>query len=81
MPSNYVAFDVLIENNGQAVPAAGATVKVWNVTADADLGVTLTADSSGIVAAGTLNVPAGTLVRFRVEDFHGRAGFAEQTTI
>lgn len=80
MPSNYTAFDVLIETNGQVAPAAGATVKVWNVTGNADLGVTLTADSQGVVVAGTLNVSAGTLVRFRCESVQGRAGFAEQVT-
>ncbi len=79
--SNYDAAQIWIDNHdGTLTAAVSATVKAWDVDADMDLGVSLLTDGDGILAAGTLAVAVGTVVRFRVENFHGRAGFAEVTT-
>jgi len=85
MPSSvYGTFNVLLFNSADSsvktVP--GATVKLYDATNHVDLGVTLTADSFGNIAAGAVAVAAGTVVRFRVEDDgHGRAGWCAQTTV
>jgi hypothetical protein len=80
MPSNYEAFDVKIFNDeGTETLLAGVTLKVYDATNLADL-PDVTADGSGQVAAGTLNVAAGTVVRFRLENSMGRAGYWEHVT-
>lgn len=81
MASSYTAFSVVVGNDsGTTTPVPNATVRVYHVDAAADLGV-LTADAAGVVINGTLNIPPGSLVRFRVEnDGFGRASFVEQTT-
>jgi hypothetical protein len=82
MPSNYPTFDVAYETAPglPPVPVPNAVVKVWNVTANADLGVTLNANSAGVVAGGSLNVAVGTTVRFRCENQQGRSGFFDWVT-
>lgn len=91
MPSNYPVIDFLFDyNDGDVVAMAGATVKVssfttHNATTGHDeftaIAGTLTTDSEGILAAGTLaTVPVGTRVRFRVENFQGASGFKEVVT-
>jgi hypothetical protein len=77
--SNYSGFDLPLADT--TTLAAGAiTVKVWDVTHSVALADVAT-DGAGHVAAGTLPVDAGTLVRFRVEnDGAGRAGFNEIVT-
>lgn len=81
--SSFSGFDIPIPIVGEGGElstemAAGVTVKVWNVTADAALADTFVSDAQGHVAGGTLPVAAGTLVRFRVEnDGHGRTGFTD----
>ncbi|MEO7509331.1 MAG: hypothetical protein ABIZ95_18945 [Pyrinomonadaceae bacterium] len=81
MPSsNYEPFDVnYYDSAGQAVPIADATVEVYDATNSVDLDP-ITADSNGVVGAGTVAVDAGTVVRFRVEGYLGAAGALEQTT-
>jgi hypothetical protein len=81
--STFSSFDLpipVVDEDGQLSTemAAGVTVKVWNVTADAALADTFVSDAQGHVATGTLPVAAGTVVRFRVEnDGHGRSGFTD----
>jgi hypothetical protein len=77
--SNYAGFDVLIDNNtGLVTPVAGATVKVYDVTAAAAL-ADLTSDVNGHVAAGTYPaVAVGHVLRFRIENNAGMSGYAEQ---
>lgn len=79
--SAYAGFDVLIDDgSGVVTPVAGATVKVYDVTAAAAL-ADLTTDGSGHVAAGTYPaVPAGRVLRFRIDNLLGRSGLAEQVT-
>lgn len=80
MPSNYSEFHVYRESNyGVIESVAGASVKVFNADAGAELAV-LTADADGLIAAGTLNVAAGTRVRFRIENLSGLAGSITQIT-
>ena len=81
MPSSaYTAFDVLIDNNnGTTTPVANQTIKVRDVTNSANL-PDLLSDVNGHVPSGTFNVAAGTQVRFRVENYQGMSGFAEQLT-
>ena len=88
--SNYPTIDFLLDyNDGNVVVMASATVKASSFTSHngttghdefADLGVSLTTDADGILAAGTLSVAAATRVRFRVENFQGAAGFKEVVT-
>ncbi|HEY0098385.1 MAG TPA: hypothetical protein VGB76_05465 [Pyrinomonadaceae bacterium] len=80
MPSAYLAFEVYIDNgDNSTTPVASHVVKVYN----ASLGVALAdlaTDASGHVSGGTLNVAAGTLIRFSVvlDDFN--CGYAEAVT-
>ena len=78
--SNYLAFDVSIENDDLTLThVSGVTVKVRDVTHGADL-ANLVADGNGHVAAGSYAVAVGTLLRFRVENYQGRSGYLEQVT-
>lgn len=78
--STYEQFDVVEWVNGLKVPRADVEVKAWDATSDVDLGVTLTTDSEGIIASGTLSVPAETVIWFRVENYNGLAGVLEKIT-
>jgi hypothetical protein len=80
--SAYTAFKMLYKNDqGQLVAFASVSVKVR--TSDdnyaADL-TTLTTDANGEIAAGTLAVPVGTRVRFRIENYQGLANSLTQIT-
>ena len=78
--SSYEGFDVYVENaDGSRTPLASQTVKVYDVTNNANLS-NLTTDGIGHIASGTLSVDAGTVVRFRVENYLGLSGAIEQTT-
>lgn len=80
MPSNYPTIDVFfVESDGARTAAASTTVKVRNTATNTDI-ATLTTDSNGHIAAGTLSVAAGTLVRFRVENYQGRAHSVDVVT-
>jgi len=65
MPSNYQGFrvDYNKEDGTEPVAFPSQTVKVRDVTNSADL-ADLTADGSGDVASGTLDVAVGTTIRF-----------------
>jgi hypothetical protein len=81
MPSNFTTFEAIIDNgNGSTTPVPSTSIKAWDTVADVDLGAVATSDANGIVAGGTVAVAAGTRVRFRIENFHGRAGYEEQVT-
>lgn len=78
--SNYEGFDVSIRDfAGVLIPVPSVTVKVYDATNVADLD-DLESDTDGNVAAGTLDVEAGTTIRFRVENYLGLAGVLEQVT-
>lgn len=78
--SSYEGFDVYVENaDGSRTPLASQTVKVYDVTNNANLS-NLTTDGVGHITGGTLSVDAGTVVRFRVENYLGLSGAIEQTT-
>lgn len=78
--SDYPAFDVLLDNDdGTLAPVPGATVHVYDVTNGAPLD-DITADPSGHVPAGSLDVDAGTIIRFTVALATGEAGFSEVVT-
>ena len=80
MPSNYEEFYVMEETNGGVIEAvAGVNVEVYDADNDVAL-TTLVTDPDGKIAAGTLNVKAGTRVRFRVENRNGLAGSVTQIT-
>jgi hypothetical protein len=64
MPSNYAAFEVKIDNDdGSSTMLPLQVVHVFDVTNTTIL-ADLTSDSFGIVAAGSLSVAVGTLIRF-----------------
>lgn len=80
MPSNFLTFDVLIDNDdGTATPVGSQTVKVYDVTHATAL-ADKASDANGVVAGGTLPVAAGTLIRFSVSRADGLNGCAEQVT-
>ena len=79
--SNYSAFDIVIDNDDgePQTPAGILTINVYDVTNDAALD-DIASDADGHVDAGTLDVDAGTVVRFTAADTQGRAAFAEILT-
>lgn len=80
MASNYVSFDVKIDNDdGTTTPLSLQTVHVYDVTNDEALD-DVTSGSTGVVAAGSLDVDAGTLIRFHFQRDDGICGYAEQIT-
>lgn len=81
MPSDYEAFYVMEEDeNGiRSAVGAGVDVEVHDLDLDANI-TTLTTDSEGLIAAGTLAVDAGTRVSFRVENYSGLSNSTIQIT-
>lgn len=78
MAVNYQSFTVMKrDKDGVLTAVAGATVKVYNVDTAADV-ATLTADSNGVIAAGSTTGSAGHRLRFRVENNGGLAGSVTQ---
>lgn len=79
--STFISFDILKDNNdGTVTPVANQTIKVYDVTNGVALD-DLTSDAFGVVAGGSLDVDAGTLVRFSVTRADGLNGCAEQETV
>lgn len=80
MPSNFPQFDVAYDlANGLRVGLlADHTVHAHDVTNDEPLD-DVTSDENGIVEAGTVDVDAGTTVRFYT-DHLGAAGAIEFVT-
>ncbi|MCA1615055.1 MAG: hypothetical protein LC795_15665 [Acidobacteria bacterium] len=81
MPSDYAAFELLIDNDdGTYTPVPSTTVKVYNVTGSAALADTAS-DAGGTVPGATVAVAVGTTLRFSVQLANGLAGCAEQITV
>lgn len=79
--SNYNGFDVKIRHTDlteELVP--GATIKIYDATNLAEL-IEVVADVDGWVAPGTVDVPAGTVLRFRLENHLGMCGYFEDITV
>jgi hypothetical protein len=80
MPSDYAAFEVLIDNDdGTTSPVPSQTVGVYDVTNDVALSDTAS-DANGHVAGGTLAVAAGTTIRFSAALANGHCGYKEEVT-
>jgi len=80
MPSDYAAFDVMIDNDdGTTTPLVSETISVYDVTNDAPLADTAS-DSDGIVPGDTVAVDVGTLLRFSFSRADGICGFSEVLT-
>ena len=80
MPSDYLGFEVLVDNDdGTTTPLPSQTVHVYNVTDDEALD-DITSDADGHVDAGTLDVDAGTTIRFHTALANGQCGYAEIVT-
>lgn len=83
--SEYNGFDAKTDNDdGTETPVPGAAVEVRDFT-DPDAVVRLlpdlVADAAGHVAAGELDVPVDSNIRFTwFDDMTGENGFAEQVT-
>ena len=78
--SNFQQFDLSYRGSaGVPTPLAGTTVKVFDATNLTDLD-DLMSNDEGVVEGGTLPVDAGTVVRFRVENYLGLAMSLEQVT-
>jgi hypothetical protein len=89
MPSEFTNFDVVIDKgDGTEALVPNVTVKVRDITdADPETGAgavalpDLLADADGHVAAGTLAIDAGRVVRFGwLRDLDVRCGSAVQIT-
>lgn len=75
--SNYPGFEVKIDNDdGSQTMLPLQTLKVYDVTNDEALD-DVNSDANGLVAAGTLDVDAGTRIRFSFSRPDGICGFAE----
>jgi hypothetical protein len=80
MPSDYAAFDCVIDNDdGTTTPIESETIHVYDVTNDAALSDTAS-DADGHVAGATVAVAAGTQLRFSFSRANGLCGFAEILT-
>lgn len=80
MASNYEGFFVSKEDEtGAITQIAGVDVEVYDADAETAL-TTLTTDSNGYIAAGSVSPAAGTRIRFRVENEDGMAGSVTQIT-
>jgi hypothetical protein len=81
MPSNYLGFTVTYESEpGVNTPVPGGVdVIIYDVATDADID-TVPTDGSGAIPNDTVAVSAGSEIRFRVENFEGRAFSTGQIT-
>jgi hypothetical protein len=81
MPSNYAAFELLIDNDdGTFTPVPSAAVKVYDVTNGVALADTAS-DANGTVPGASVAVAAGTLLRFSFRRADGICGYAENVTV
>lgn len=81
MPSNIQTFPVELDlGNGTTQRIASTNCKVWNVAGAAEL-VTVATDASGIFPTTNVSVNVGSLVRIRIENYQGRAGYIETVTV
>jgi hypothetical protein len=78
--SNYASFEVKIRKPDKTiVMVPSQTIHVYDVTHSAAL-ADIASDTNGIVAAGTVPVAAGTLIRFSFWRADGECGKKEATT-
>jgi hypothetical protein len=78
--TDYTGFEVKIDNDdGTTTMLPLQTVSVYDVTNDEALD-DLTTNADGFIEAGTLDVDAGTLIRFSFNRADGICGYSEQTT-
>src|SRR5215831_2073484 len=76
--SYFSAFEVKIDNDdGTTTKCVAQVVKVYDATHSVALTPDLNSDSNGIVAAGSLAVDPGTLIRFSFTRADGICGYAE----
>jgi hypothetical protein len=80
MPSSIAAFPVELDlGNGTTQRIASQPCKVYDVTGAADL-VTVSTDANGIFPSTSTGLASGSLVRIRIENYQGRAGYVEKVT-
>lgn len=74
MPSSsYAGFYLNREDEtGATEQLAGVDVIIYDVAGETDID-TVTTDSNGYVAAGTVSLDPGSRIRFRVENYFGQA--------
>lgn len=78
--SNYEEFYLNFrDENGVLVIVPSTDVIIYDVDTAADID-TVTTDSDGLVASGTVSVAVGSRIRFRVENYQGLAGSVTQIT-
>jgi hypothetical protein len=78
--ATYAAFDVKLDNrDGTETLLPSETVHVYDVTNGAAL-ADIASDANGHVAAGSLAVAVGTLIRFSFHRADGLCGYAETLT-
>lgn len=81
MAATFEQFEVRLQNaDGTETPLDTVTLEVWSVTEAADVG-SVTTDASGVVAPASINVSVGDVLRFRVENYDGRAWFIAKTAL
>jgi hypothetical protein len=81
MPSNIEAFPVELDNgNGTTTRVASTSCKVWNVAGAADI-ATVSTDANGIFPTTATGLAVGSVVRIRIENYQGRAGYIETLTV
>lgn len=81
MPSNTPTFPVELDNgDGTTTRIASTACKVSAPPYSSDL-ATVTTNSDGIFPTTAVSPAAGTLLRIRVENYQGRAGYVEVVTV
>lgn len=81
MASNIPAFPVELDlGNGTTQRIASTNCKVWNVAGGADI-ATVATDANGIFPTTSTGLAAGSVVRIRIENSQGRAGYVETVTV
>lgn len=80
MASDYSGFEVKIDNDdGTMTMLPLQTIQVYDVTNEESLD-DIASDADGLVEAGSLDVDAGTLIRFSFTRGDGICGYAEVFT-
>lgn len=74
---DYIVWSPTAASDGLVSLITGATVKLFDATLDAPVSTETDSDNDAIFPPITVAVDAGTLVRGRIENFRGAAGYAE----
>ena len=81
MPSNIASFPVELDNgNGTTMRMPNQQCKVYNVAGAVDI-ATVTTDANGIFPTTGTSLAVGSVVRIRIENFQGKAGYIEAVTM